>query len=220
MSIGNRQQKWNKSDQIVPFNFKEISLAETAKLVANLSNTVSFGHDEIDAMTIKLILPQILIPLNFLINTSLRESKFAMKWKLARLLPLHKDKDSNRLDPTQYRPISLLSTVSKIVERAAQIQLLKFLEDSELLNPSSHAYKVGLSTTTTLAQICDRIYQGIENKDISEILTVDQSAAFDTINHEILLNKMELYGAGENARAWLKDYLVGRSQYVKIGSAS
>ena len=200
-------QKWGKSDQIIPFNFKEISLAETAKLVANLSNTVSFGHDEIDAMTIKLILPHILIPLNFLINMSLRENKFAMKWKLARLLPFLKDKDSNCLDPTQYRPISLLSTVSKIIERAAQVQLLKFLEESEQLNPSSHAYRAGLSTMTTLAQICDRIYQGVENKDISEILTVDQSAAFYTLNHKILLDKMELYGVGENARAWLKDYL-------------
>ena len=143
-----------------------------------------------------------------------------MKWKLARLLPIIKDKDSNKLDPAQYRPISLLSTVSKIVERAAQIQLLKYLEDANLLNPNSHAYRVGMSTTTTLGQICELIYQGVEGKDISEILTVDQSAAFDTINHDILLDKLELYGVGAEARDWVRDYLHGRAQYVKLGAAT
>ena len=213
-------QRWGNSDQIVSFKFKEISLIETTKLVTNLSNSVSFGHDEVDAMTIKLILPQIIIPLNHLVNTSLRENRFAMKWKLARLLPLLKEKDSNRLDPAQYKLISLLSTVSKIVERAAQVQLLKHFEDSELLNASSHAYCPGLSTTTTLAQICEKIYKGVEDKDISEIMTVDQSEAFNTINHKILLDKLELYGVGEDARAWIKDYLEGRSQYMKVGAAS
>ena len=88
-----------------------------------------------------------------------------MKWKLAKILPLLKEKDSDKLDPAQYRPISLLSTIAKIVERAAQTQLLEFLETSEQLNPNSHAYRSGLSTTTTLSQICENIYQGVEDKE-------------------------------------------------------
>ena len=152
--------RWGKTEQIVTFKFKKISLLETSKLVNNLSNSVSFGHDKIDALTIKQILPQIIIPLNHLVNTSLSENRFAMKWKLARLLPLLKDKDSNRLDPAQYRPISLLSTIAKVVERAAQVQLLKHFEDHELLNASSHAYRMGLSTMMTLAQICEKNLQG------------------------------------------------------------
>ena len=147
--------------------------------MANLTNSVSFGHDELDSLTIKLILPQILIPLNHLINESLSQSTFAMKWKLAKVLPLLKEKDSNRLDPAQYRPISLLPTIGKIVERAAQTQLLEFLENTCQLNGSSHAYRSGLSTTTTLAEICENIYRGVEDREISEIMTLDQSAAFN-----------------------------------------
>ena len=106
-------ENWKNSDKVGIFEFKEISLLETSKLVSSLSNSISFGHDEIDSLTIKLILPQILIPLNHAINTSLRQNTFAMKWKLAKILPLLKERDSNKLDPGQYRPISLLPHGSK-----------------------------------------------------------------------------------------------------------
>ena len=212
--------KWSKKDQMKVFNFKEINLLETSKLVKGMSNSVSFGHDQLDAVTMKLVLPQILIPLNHLINTSLQNSKVAMKWKLAKVLPLLKSKDSNRLDPANYRPISLLSTTAKIVERAAQVQLLKHFEESQLLNNSSHAYRQRLSTTTTIQQICDLIYQGADNKEISELMTVDQSAAFDTLSHSTLIGKLRLYGLGQGALDWISDFLHNRSQYVKIGGAS
>ena len=211
--------KWKNKDKVNTFSFKEISILETSNLVAKLGNSVSYGHDGIDALTFKLILPTILIPLNHLVNTSLKTNKFAMKWKLSKVIPLLKDKDSNRLSPAEYRPVSLLSTTSKVVERAAQLQLLKFMEDSGQMNGSGHAYRPGLSTTTTIAQICDTLYQSLELRNITSLLTVDQSAAFDTLSHDIMIQKMELYGLGQGAIEWLKDYLRLRSQYVKIGTA-
>ena len=94
------------------------------------------------------------------------------------------------------------------------------MEETGQLNSSSHAYRTSLSTTTTLAEICENIYQGVEDRKISEIMTVDQSAAFDILSHQILLDKCQLYGVGTNALKWLKDFLTNRSQYVKIGAAS
>ena len=218
--LKNALDKWDKKDEVNSFSFKEISILETSNLVSKLGNSVSYGHDGIDALSFKLILPTILIPLNHIINTSLRKGKFAMKWKLSKVIPLLKSKDSNRLDAGEYRPVSLLSTTSKVVERAAQLQLLKFFEDSGQLNNSGHAYRTGLSTTTTVAQICDELYQAAEQKNIASIMTVDQSMAFDTLSHDILVQKLELYGVGPDALEWIRDYLGNRAQYVKVGSAA
>ena len=188
--LKNALDRWEKKDQFQIFKFRKISILETSQLVSRLGNTTSCGHDKIDSMTVKLILPLILIPLNHIINTSLSQNKFAMKWKLSKVVPLLKDKTSNRLDPTEYRPISLLSTVSKVVERAAQLQLLKYFEDTEQLNHSGHAYRASLSTTTTIAQICQNLYEATEKRNIAALMTVDQSSAFDCLSHDILINKL------------------------------
>ena len=213
-------ERWNKSENFEEFEFRKITLLETSQLVSKLGNSTTYGHDEIDALTIKLILPYILIPLQHIVNSSLVSNKFAMKWKLHKVIPLLKSTDSNKLDPEEYRPVSLLSTTAKIVERAAQIQLLDFFEKTEQLNNNAHAYRPNLSTTTTIMQICEALYESAELCNIASILTVDQSAAFDTLNHEILLNKMKLYKVGPNALLWLRDYLTNRSQYVSIGTAT
>ena len=106
-----------------------------------------------------------------------------MKWKLACLTPRLKSKEADRLSVASYRPIAILPAISKLVERVAQQQLLQFFEDSRQLNPANHAYRKSLSTTTTLTEILDRIYQGAEDKYITETMTIDQTAAFDVVDH-------------------------------------
>ena len=113
----------------------------------------------------------------------------------------------------------VLSTVSKIVERAAQKQLLDFFERERLLNPSNHAYRSNHSTTTTLLEITDEIYQGMEENKIISIMALDQTSTFDCISHELLLEKLQRYRIGVEARNWIKDYLQNKTQYVIIGAA-
>ena len=137
-----------------------------------------------------------------LINTSLLSNKFANKWKFSKVTPRLKSKDLDRHNVSSYRPVAVLSTVSKLVERAAQQQLLKFMEDTNQMNESNHAYRRNMSTTTTLAEILDEIYQGVEDKKISSLMAVDQSAAFDCIYHPILLNKLDKYNIGQDAKEW------------------
>ena len=185
-------------------------------MVSRMGNSITYGHDEIDAITLKLVLPLILIPLTHIINTSLSTNQYAMKWKLAKVSPLIKDKTSNHLDPSEYRPISLLSSVSKIVERAAQLQLLKHFEDAELLNNSGHAYR----TDMDIAQICQHLYEATERRNIAALMTVDQSSAFDSLSHDILVDKLRLYGLSQDALDWVRNYLVGRAHYVKVGAAA
>ena len=116
------------------FYFKEVTIQETYNLVKELGNSLSFGHDGIDACLLKLILPSIEKPLVHLINVSLTESTWANRWKVTRVFPLLKDKDADRMSTSSYRPVSLLPTVSKVVERAAQVQMLKFFDDTGQLN--------------------------------------------------------------------------------------
>ena len=119
-------QRWEGEGKFPEFKFREVTTTETIKLIGKLGNTTSCGLDTIDAMSVKLATTQLTAPIKHLINTSLRNASFANKWKLAHTIPLHKDKDLDRMNPGSYRPVALLSTLSKIVERAAQIQLLDY----------------------------------------------------------------------------------------------
>ena len=109
-------------------------------------------------------------------------------------------------------------TLSKLVEQAMQQQLLKFMEETEQLNGSNHAYRYNLASTTTLTEILDEIYQGTEDKKMTSVMAVDQSSAFDCVSHQHLLQKLGRYNIGRGARDWLDDYLKLRTQYVVIGS--
>ena len=217
--LENALKKWSGRKNVPIFDFKKVTTVDTEKLVKKLGNSKSFGHEGIDASFLKLVLPSILIPLTHLINTSLSESDWACKWKLARTFPLLKDKSLDKLSPASYRPVSQLPTVSKIVEKAAQSQMLTFFEVTGQLNNSGHAYRSSLSTTSTIATITDELYQAAEDKRISQMMTIDQSAAFDCLDHEILVRKLEKYNLSEATIKWVRNYLSYRSQFVTIGAA-
>ena len=139
-----------------------MTLVETAKFISSLSESTAFGHDMIDSICIKTAAYQLIRPIQHLINSSLRQSKFAQKWKFSKLSPRLKSKDCNKMSPSSYRPVAVLSTTSKLIERAAQVQLLEFFESNRLLNQSNHAYRKHLSTSTTLTEILDELHNGTE----------------------------------------------------------
>ena len=210
--------RWEKKDSFEKFKFRSITIVETAKLISSLSDSNALGHDGMDSIAIKTAASRLLKPVQHLVNTSLKKGKFAQKWKISRITPRLKNKGLDRLECSSYRPVAVLSTISKLVERTAQQQLLKYLEDTGQLNSSNHAYRKNMSTTTTLMEILDELYQGAEDKEISSMMTVDQSSAFDCVSHEQLIQKLRLYRVGDEAIDWLKDYLSYRTQYVIIGS--
>ena len=113
----------------------------------------------------------------------------------------------------------MLPTISKIVECVAQTQLLKFLEDTAQLNMVAHAYRKNMSTATTITAITDELYMATEGKKISQLMTIDQSSAFDCINHDTLLRKLKLYNLSDSAIEWVRNYLSMRTQFVTIGAA-
>ena len=148
-------REWEERDARPIFKFREISLSETVKLISTLGNSEAFGTDNLDSLGIKTVIGEISGPIQHLVNTSLNTMKFAQKWKMAKVTRRLKSKELDKLDVSSYRPVAVLSTISKLVERTAQTQLLSFFEDTGQLNSSSHAYRRNLSTTTTLAELLD-----------------------------------------------------------------
>ena len=208
---------WEEKDARPDFEFRRVSLSETETLISTLSNSSAAGHDGLDTLAIKAGTKGLVEPICHLINTSLSQSKFCMKWKLSGLTPRLKSKELDRDSTSSYRPVAVLPSLSKVVERAAQQQLLEYFERTNQLNPSCHAYRKSMSTTTTLCDILDDLYQGIEENKLMSIMAVDQSSAFECIDKDLLLEKMQRYGIGMNARNWIEEYLSNRTQYVTIG---
>ena len=144
--------------------------------------------------------------------------KFCNKWKLGKLLPLLKGGEDDKTAAKSYRPISLLPVVSKIAERAIQIQVLNFMKNSRQFNKNLHAYRNLHSTTTAAIQLTDYYCEAADNGLVAQALLLDQSAAFDCVNAKILDQKLELYGFSKNTRNWFSSYMSNRSQYVAIGA--
>ena len=115
-----------------------------------------------------------------------------------------------------YRPVALLPIFSKILERAVFIQLVEYLESNQLLNPNHHGCRRGHNTATALLQMYDQWLEEVENDKMVGVMLIDLSAAFDMVDHSILLRKLELYGLDELSVRWMGSYLSSRSQVVMV----
>ena len=200
--------------------FKEVLEYETLKTIKSLGNNTSTAHDRLNAMFIKAGDDILSGPINHTINLSIKYSKFPARWKIGVLLPLHKGKGLDRKDPSSYRPISLLPVIGKIAERMIQPKIMSFMTKSKQLNQNHHAYRDGHSTTTALLQLSDKIFRGCNENKMTTLVTVDQSSAFDILNHTTLETKLKLYNWGDSALAWVRSYLNNRSDYLKIRTKS
>ena len=156
-------------------------------------------------------------PLTHIINLSISSRKFPVLWKKAKIIPLHKKDD--QLNPKNFRPVAILPIFSKIMERVIFNQIIQYLNSNNLLHPNHHAYRSGHNTTTALIQMYDTWINAYEDGELSGVCLLDMSAAFDIVDHSLLLKKMKLYGFGEDSLEWTESYLTGRSQCVSISGS-
>ena len=119
-----------------------------------------------------------------------------------------------------YRPVSLLPSISKLFEKIVFNQLYKYFQDNKLFYPSQYGFREGHSTEMAALELTDRILQDIDTKHISLAIFMDLSKAFDTLDHTILLSKLSYYGIGGNELNWFSSYLSDRQQYVEINGIS
>ena len=137
-----------------------------------------------------------------------------MKWKISGLMPRLKRSEMDRYVTSLYWPVAVLPTISKLLERVAQQQLLKFFDMIGQFNTSCHTYHKNLSMMTTLMDILDNIYQGAEENKFTSMMTVVQYAAFDCLDRKLLLEKLHKYNLSNQALGWIEEYLSDITQFV------
>ena len=201
------------------FSLSSVQPDEVEKVISSLSNSTSFGMDMIDTFIIKLIKHDIIPALTHIINLSITSKIFPISWKKAKIIPLHKKDDI--LNRKNYRPVALIPVFSKVLERVIFNQVVAYVSENNLIHPSHHAYRSNHNTTTALLQMYDVWLDSLEKGEMAGVCFLDMSAAFDIVDHPILLSKLELYGFDRGMLDWVSSYLSGRSQCVSIdGSLS
>ena len=151
-----------------------------------------------------------------ILNASFKYNKFPERWKKALVKPL--PKITNPVTASDYRPISLLSTFSKVVEKIAVKQMVEYLKNTGYLDNLQSAYKQSHSTITALLNVTDNIYEALENSELTFLVLLDYSKAFDCANHRLIIAKLKAAGFKNEALQWVNSYLSGRSQKVVVGS--
>ena len=182
--------------------------------IINALENKSSGPASIPVKLLKLIPDLIIVPLCKLINLSFISGSFPDPLKIVKGIPIHKN--GSTPDMNNYRPISLLSIFDKIMEKIMHKRLYNFLEDNNILYNKQVGFRKNNSTMDALIKITEKIKESIDKGKYGCGIFIDLRKAFDTVNHDILLLKMEHYGVRGSSLQWFKSYLYERKQYAYI----
>ena len=160
------------------------------------------------------VIPNIVKPLTYICNKSFLEGCFPDSMKISRIVPIFKAGDKSSLN--NYRPISILPQFSKLLEKLFENRLLSFVEKNNVLNDNQYGFRQNRSTTIALFDLSQKVSTFLDNKLSALGIFVDLRKAFDTIDHGILLKKVEYIGVRGIALKWVASYLNNRKQYVSF----
>ena len=194
-------------------SFNSISCDDVAKLISSSKNKSS-SLDPVPTPVLKMAINYIAPSITEIINKSLTSGVFPSSYKSAVLKKAH-------LDPSllkNYRPISNLGFVSKILEKVVTLQLTSYLSDNNLLEPYQSAYRTGHSTETALLRVQNDIVHAIGDHKAVLLVLLDLSAAFDTVNHALLIDSLSHLGVKDTVLKWITSYLEDRTQAVKVNN--
>ncbi|KAL0868710.1 hypothetical protein ABMA27_008153 [Loxostege sticticalis] len=211
--------KLNNTHKKIENNSRTIFLKPTDEneinnIIMSFKNSKSHGHDGIISKILKLCAFHISRALAHIINLSFEEGVFPDDLKLSIVHPLHKKGDKQ--DMGNYRPITLVSVLSKVFEKAMLKRLNDFISSCDILQPEQFGFRKGSSTSLACFEFVKYVTECINNNTPVLSLFLDMSCAFDYVNHDKLLHKLESYGIRGNAYAWLESYLRSRRQGTEI----
>lgn len=170
------------------------------------------GEDEIPIKLLKIVSEDICGPLSFVINKVLQTGVFPDALKTALVKPIYKKGDKS--DLKNYRPIALLSNVSKIFEKVIHSRLVKHLDNNDIISDTQNGFRKGRSTTGAIYRALYRITESLNGGKTTLAVCLDLSKAFDSVDHGILLSKLRAYGVRGVSLRLMRSYLDGRSQCV------
>ena len=191
---------------------KPIVEDEILKIISKFDKNKSPGHDGIGDLIVKRVANELTKPLAAIFNLSLSTVKVPDQLKIAKVIPIYKNDDDELF--SNYRPVSVLPCFSKILERLIFNRCIEFIDKNNVLNDKQYGFRAHHSTSMTIMQLVDKIANAVQNHETAIGVYLDLSKAFDTIDHNILLHKLEHYGFRGIAHDWFKCYLGNRKQYV------
>ncbi|XP_055536990.1 uncharacterized protein LOC129725335 [Wyeomyia smithii] len=202
----------------VPFpghSMASINIDDNAILAAarKLKHTYSPGPDGIPATLLEKFIAGLLTPLTHLFRLSLATGRFPTTWKQAFLFPVHKKGDRSKID--NYRGISALCAISKLFELVVLQPIFSHCQST--ISDDQHGFLPKRSCATNLLCLTNYAFDSFVHRHQTDVIYTDLSAAFDKVNHQITVAKLDRYGFSGNLLGWLESYLLGRTLRVKIG---
>lgn len=196
------------------FHIPQLTVYEVGKYISNLGQKNTHGCDGLSNKILLLSLPYTVHHLTYIYNLSISKSVFPTMFKTAKIIPLPKVK--NPSDLNDYRPISILSSLSKPLEKHVHKHLLQYLDRHNLLHQNQSGFRPKHSCQTALTSLLDKLLTAINDKKINGIVFLDLKKAFDLVNHRILLEKLRVYQLDTNSVNFFESYLKERKQSVLV----
>ena len=191
---------------------------EISKYIDQLMSKNSSGYDDISNKLLKSLKEVIIIPLTTIFNKSIIQGKFPESMKIAEITPLHKGKE--KYLSNNYRPISLLITLSKLLEKIIYKQMYDHLEQTNQLYKSQYSFCSKHSCENAISELVGEIIKSNDKNKFTISVFLDLSKAFDTLDHKILYSKLERYGIRGNCLDWFKSYLTDRILKAKCRTSN
>ena len=163
------------------FNFQLVTNAEVEKVIKSIKRSKATGIDDLPPGLIKDAASVISVPLSHIINLSLETGNFPQEWKVAKISPLLKSGSTTNFD--NYRPISILSLVSKVIEKIVHKQFMKFLDENKLLSTRQFGFREKMSTELAATLLLDDVRKNVDKGKLVGAVFIDLRKAFDTISH-------------------------------------
>ena len=200
--------------QIVQQSPLDFSIDEVRKLLQNLKTGKSPGPDGLHPRFVNELADDLCLPLYLIFKSSVNSAKIPKQWKFARVSAIFKK--GNRKLACNYRPVSITSSICRILETIIRNSIVKFLVSNDLLSVYQYGFLKGRSTTLQLLKVLNDWTESMENTFSTDCIYLDYQKAFDSVPHRRLISKLRSYKINECLVNWVEDYLQNRSQFVEI----
>lgn len=217
----NSDRNINKFGTITPLRWniylRPTTAAETTILINELNSKKASGPDNIPVTFVKTHFNIFSLLLADVFNEMLETGNFPQCLKIAKVIPVYKSGDTK--DPSNYRPISCLSVLDKIIEKLLVIRIMDYANHLKIIYEHQYGFQKAKSTLHATCDLVEDIYDSLDRREIDGAVFIDLKKAFDTIDHQLLLEKLSSYGFRGVARSLIQSYLSDRLQFVAIGES-
>ena len=207
----------NQLSLSTPLSIHPISRIELRKIIRSMRPTKSTGVDGISMKLIKDHLGILEPAIHNIVTQSILQGTFPEVLKTSKVLPIQKP-ETISTNPASYRPINILPALSKIIEKVVFTQVIQYVDKIGIISHHHHGSSPGHSPVTALLSMYQQLIENAENGEMSALLALDNSAAFDIVDHPLLLMKMEEIGFAPDTLRWMDSFLSNRMQVTEVES--